>query len=518
MTTPRRLALSCLAVLLPVGPLASQAVPRADLPPAGALRVTFDPVIAFWDQEFFNGGRRPLGAFLSGDSVGGAQIPQLARLDQDIAIAAGAPSFVANLGAALLALRAERRVTPLLLEFGLSDRLSLGVRIPVVRVHTRAGFSLDSANGNLGRNPRSNLPAADSTYGAFFSGFDAALATMDQNITSGVYGAPGSPQRAAAQAFADSARDVRAALRRSAYGAGPGDAAPLLPTSASVGGVAIGINVDRIQQQLAVTWGVTGFTADFLLPTARATATDINALLGDSIGYGAAFFRDTRRGLRFWLGDVELGVRFRLANGTRYAATVGGLVRLPTGHPDSPHDLVDLSAGDGQLDIEGELTQELTAGRLWLNAAVRVGVQTPGERARRVAPPTVILVPRGATALLNWNPGDYVQIDVAPLYRFSPQFAAGVTLGWSAQSEDRYSYLGAQDSLAVATSLGAPVAASVLDAGTGLRRARVGGALTYAGPVVEGSVVLERVVSGRGGTTPALTSFRIVLRTRYRLF
>ena len=99
----------------------------------------------------------------------------------------------------------------------------------------------------------------------------------------------------------------------------------------------------------------------------------------------------------------------------------------------------------------------------------------------------------------------------------STHFAAGATFGWSAQREDRYRYRGAQDSLAVAAGLGAPVAASVLNIGTGLRRARVGGAVTYTGPVVEGSFVVERVVSGRGGTTPALTSFRIVLRTSRRL-
>lgn len=508
--------------------LTAQAVPRADLPAAGALRITFDPLIAFWTEAYLGSERRPLGAFLSGDPVQQRQVWELFRLDQDVAVASGAEGFVSNLGAALLALRAERRVTPLQLEMGLSRRLSLGVRVPLVRVQMRAGLALDSTNSNVGRNPRSNIPGADSLYGVFFTGFDAALATMDQNIAAGTYGAPGSPQRAAAQAFADSARNVRAALRRAAYGAGPGDAAPLLPTAASTGGIAISTNLDRIQQELAATWGVAGFTADFLLPTARASATDVQTLLVDSeSGWGAAPFTDTRSRLRFWLGDVEVEARWNVANSRRYAATVGALVRLPTGHLDSPHDLIDLSAGDGQTDVEGQLTQELRAGRLWLNAAVRIGVQLPGQRERRLGPAGTVLVPRGATALLDWDPGDYWQVDVAPLYRLNPHFAAGLTLGFSTEGRSDYTFRTAADSIAVETAMGGPIPAAILNGASGWSRLRLGGAVTYTGPVVEGSFVVERVVSGEslgnsipgsGEPTPAATSFRLVLRTSRRLF
>lgn len=497
----------------------AQAAPRADLPRAGTIRVTFDPIVSFWDQEFRNGVRGPLGAFLSGDSVRGAQIPQLARLDQDIAIATGASGFVANLGAALLSLRAERRVTPLLLELGISNRLSLGVRVPLVRVQTRAGLTLDSTNSNLGRNPR-NLPGADSSYGAFFQDFDDAVNQLVLNIASGSYGCPLSPQCDAARAFADTASAVRDALLRAAFGAGPGDAAPFLPTAGSTAGVAIGANVTRLQQQFATTWSIAGFSAQFLLPTLRAVPGDVQAMVFDtSPGYGFAALQGTRRALRFWLGDVEVAARYQLVRTAGYTATIGALARLPTGHQESPHDLLDLAAGDGQLDLEGELTQELTlGGRLWVNAALRVGVQQAGERDRRVGPGAAIFVPRGATARLAWDPGDYAIIDVAPLYRFSPHFAAGLTFGWSAQGEDRYTYRTVQDSTTVEGATGTPVPASVLNAGTAIRQARVGGAVTFTGPVVEGSFVVERVVSGRGGPTPALTSFRIVLRTSRRLF
>jgi hypothetical protein len=483
------------------------------------LRLTFDPQISFWRDAFRNGDRAPLGWFLSGDSVGGTHIPQLARLEADVAVAARLPGFIANLGSARLSARAERRVTPILLELGVTDRLAICVRAPLVRVHTRVAFALDSTAGNLGANPRLTDPNAELLYGAFFGDFDAALTQLLQNIAAGTYGPPGSGLRAAAQAFADSAVDVRGALYRAAFGAGPGDAAPFLPTGASAGGVAIGANVSRIQQELALTWGVAGFTDAFPLPDARASALDVEALMVDrSVGYGAGPLRDTRPALRYWLGDVEVQARYRVIAGGQYATTLGALVRLPTGHQDSPHNFLDVAAGDRQLDVEAELTQELTlGGRLWLNAALRAGLQRPGERERRVGPAAGVLLPAGATARLEWDPGDYVAIDVAPLYRFTPEFGAGLTLGYFIQGQDRYSYRTPQDSLAVATALGAPLPAGVLDAGTAERRLVVGGAVTFATRQVEGAFTVERVVSARGVGAPALTQVRIVLRTSRRI-
>jgi hypothetical protein len=503
------------------GTLPAQAVPRADLPAAGRLRVTFDPRVSVWDDVFVAGTRRPLGAFLTADSLGGAQLPQLARLDQDLLTATGAPGHLATLGAARLTLRAERRVTPLLLELGISDRLAVGVRVPLVRVNMRAAFTLDSTDGNLGLNPRADPGAgADAIYAAFFQSFDAALAQLAQNIVSGSYGCPGSPQCAAAQAFGDTAAAVRDALFRTALGGGGADAAPFLPTTSSAAGLALDANLTRLQQEFAATWAVGGFTDAFLLPTQRAAATDFHSILADPLpGYGAGPLIDTRRALRFWLGDIELETRYALARGPRYRATLGALVRLPTGHQDSPHNLIDLAAGDAQLDVEGQVTQELVVGsRLWLNLALRAGLQTAGERDRRVAPGGSLFAPRAATARLAWDPGDYVALDFAPLYRFTPAFAAGVTAGFSTQGRDRYAFRAAADSLAVAGALGTPVAAGVLDAGTAVREARIGGAVTFSGPVLEGSLSVERTVSGRGGTTPAATVLRIVLRTSRRLF
>jgi hypothetical protein len=317
-------------------------------------------------------------------------------------------------------------------------------------------------------------------------------------------------------AFLADAEGVRGALGRVVSS---GDGAPFFPRAGSAGGTGITTNISRIQGELSGTWGVGGFVESFLLPTAPAALTEVDAALTNTQhGWGVQPFRNTPSHLRFWLGDVEIEGRYRAVRGASYNATVGGLLRLPTGHLDSPNDALDLSTGDGQTDFEGQLVQELTlARRLWLNLNVRFGVQFPGERERRLSPPTAFLVAQGALSPVRWNPGDYLAADFAPLYRFNEHFAAGVTAGLLLRGSDRSSFLTAADSMAVASRLGVPTPASVLDDGTAYRRLRVGFAMTYLGPMIEGGLSVEQTLSARGDPgvatpVPATTVFRIVVR------
>ncbi len=92
--------------------VSAQAVPRTDTPRAGALRFTFEPVITTWEREFIEGGHeQPIGASLP----------------------------------AKVSVREERRVTPFAFEYGITNRIAVGVYIPLVRVNTRATYPLDSA-------------------------------------------------------------------------------------------------------------------------------------------------------------------------------------------------------------------------------------------------------------------------------------------------------------------------------------------------------------------------------------
>jgi hypothetical protein len=377
--------LALAALLLPVAARA-QAGPRTDTPRAGHLRVTFEPVITTWDRQF--------------TSTGGGHEQ---RIGNSLFAETRPPFGCSVIGGVVVCrynftpvfVREERRVTPLALDLGITNRIAVGVYAPIVRVNTRAGYPLDSVGG------------------------------------------VGAPEAAAR----------------------------------------------------------------------------LDSILSDTT-YGFGPIRGTSRRRRFFAGDVEVHAKYRMIESRTYAMSGAVVVRLPTGHQDSPNHLFDLSTGDHQTDIELQMAHELTLfDRLWLNALVRAGRQQPGTRERRVGPQSVLLIPHAALATLNWDPGDYLAVDIAPMFRVGKDFGVGFTAGYWTQTRDRYTYRVAQDSIDVATRLGAPVSAAVLNAGTALRWTRLGVALTYATSDLEGSFSVEQTVSGSGGLVPVASVFRIVMRT-----
>jgi hypothetical protein len=155
---------------------------------------------------------------------------------------------------------------------------------------------------------------------------------------------------------------------------------------------------------------------------------------------------------------------------------------------------------------------------LWLNLSVRGARQLPGQRERRIGPADQPFLPATAFARLRWDPGDYVAVDAAPLFKFSRLFAAGITFGYYTQGRDRYAFLSPQDSTDVAGRVGGAVSTAVLEPGTGIRQARLGVAATFSGPRLEGGFSVERTISGAGGPVPVATVFRIVIRQTFLLF
>ena len=486
-------------------------MPRADLPGAGALRVTFDPRIEFWDEEFVDGTRVRLGAALTGDPVlASPGLPALLLLDENIRTAGALPTFASSLGAARLSVLSQRRVTPLTLDFGITDRIAVGVSVPLVRTYVREAFSFDTAGrGNLGLNPLLANAGAAAQYATFFTQFDGALATA------------GCPDAASCPpGFLSEARGAHDALRRAVYGTGTGGGAPFLPVAGSEGAAAVDSQVARIQRELQATYGDSSFGSTFLFPADTIdAATFTTALTDTTLGFGTRPFADTPPDERFWLGDVELSARVQAVRTATYVATVGLVWRLGTGHQPPAGDPLALAAGDGQTDLEGELVQELTLWRrLWLNLSLRGILQRPGERDRRVAPAAAFLVRPQLAAPVTWDPGDYVAVDFAPMYRFHPQFAAGVTLGYFTKGEDRHTYRTAQDSIDLGTRVGAPLPASLLDGGTAASRTRAGITASYVGPVFETGFAAERTISAGAGRVPAAWTFRLVLRAKRKLF
>jgi len=226
------------------------------------------------------------------------------------------------------------------------------------------------------------------------------------------------------------------------------------------------------------------------------------------------------------VGDVEVSASVRLLEGGlsdsvqvapwlsyRVIGTVLG--RLPTGVTDNPDVFLDVGTGDRQADIEGRLMGDLMLGRrLAIRGAARYGVQMSRTLVRRVAPPEEVLASIESRQLVEWDPGSYFGLEVAPSYRLQPELSLGAEYRVYRKYRDTYTLTGA--------SVGAPVDPVVMQIESGITVHQVGGVLRYdtvarsmAGESIRPFQLHLRVlrtVAGGGGQTPVTTHLEFGIR------
>jgi hypothetical protein len=167
-------------------------------------------------------------------------------------------------------------------------------------------------------------------------------------------------------------------------------------------------------------------------------------------------------------GDVELSAVVRILDtegeaaeaprgfGARLLATA--LVRLPTGAISDPDTLLNVGTGDGQMDFEGRLLGQLAfGGRLGLHLGGRYGVQQSRTLVQRVAAPETVLAPSSTRQIVEWTPGAYFGVEIAPVWRFTDELDLVAEYRLFRKYRDTYTLAG--------TSVGAGVDTGVLEVG-----------------------------------------------------
>lgn len=85
------------------------------------------------------------------------------------------------------------------------------------------------------------------------------------------------------------------------------------------------------------------------------------------------------------LGDIELGVKYRLVNALDWAVATKAGVRLPTGLVDDPDHLTDFGFGDGQTDLGATLLVDYTGvPNILFNLMTKYTAQLPDHQILRV--------------------------------------------------------------------------------------------------------------------------------------
>lgn len=528
-TSPPVLLLALLATPLPLAAQESD----SPLVPRGRLRIEVAPSVEAWDARFglhLEDGteveeEEPLGFDLTSPAAGTDLFPQAQVLEDVIRTALDDPDYRLDLGALSTYVSKDRLRIPFRADVGVTDWLTVGVMVPMVKSRADAGISLlTGPNVNAGASPLPTDPAVE----AFLDGYGSALAAWEQETSEICAGDAGSASCQDAQAFLAEAETFHAAVSGAYLVFG------FIPLAGSAGGDAL---LARLQELGAgfQSRGVGGVPGTLPLATEPLDRAGFQGLV---TGYGT----DAHHGLTTWrgiweLGDVELSTAVRLLDGAvrdsagaparlRYQVGVGALVRLPTGRPDSASNFVDLGSGDGQTDIELRGFGQVVVGRrVGLAADVRYGIQQEGERIRRVAAPGHVLVPASRQAKLSWTPGNYLDAEVVPRFYLTPEFSVGLRYRYYTKAADGYELVGGA-TLDPDPTVAALVDLLELETEESLQEVGVGMVFSTLDAWREGrtgfpfevQAVYRHPLTGSGGTTPRAIRVQVGLRLFWQIW
>ncbi|HEY0996302.1 MAG TPA: hypothetical protein VGD77_09960 [Gemmatimonadaceae bacterium] len=410
MRAPLRLTALLLATLLPcvaTRPLAAQGTllftEDAAPVPQGMLRVR---VIPGWERtsDRFTGqgsATQPLGAIRSSAAFGASESPALRPIEGALQVLTGDANFRLSLGAATTTASTRTVVMPLMLEYGLTRRITLSANVPIVRWRAQVAMRSDSTSWRsqlamrlAGTGPNvgiasqvqaQQLAAAQQQLEASITALTNALTQCQSSSTAPGCGAING-NRAGAQALLTSItgyRDAVGTLLRT-----PSATFALLPGSAAS---AMTARVAALNAEYRGFLGTDALSAPLPLAAGRAGVGDYRDFLLDA---GNPFGPDTigwSRGMA--LGDVELGARMVVVDrwlprrsaargdtvpipafGWRLSA--GALARLGTGTAPSGRQFDDPGTGDGQTDVEGSALVDMRLGsRFGATAVARYTAQ-----------------------------------------------------------------------------------------------------------------------------------------------
>lgn len=523
---PRTLALVALFALAWGETSASAQVLDDALVPRGRARFEVSPVFTSWDSRFGrtagSNRRERLGEDLT-SAAAHTLFPGAEDLRSAIAAMSGAAGYSPVLGEAQARVTQDITRVELGGHVGVFDWLTIGVVVPVTRTRTNldVGFRPDTLAGDLGRNPNFTNATGVSS---FLSALSSARTAAQANAASICSGSPGSGACTSAQALADRANAFHASAL-SAYGASGFFPAASTPTATALNQALGTLSTDLIAA------GLGGIAPPMPFASQRLTEADFWLFpVGTGAGVQASQPLGSVKGL--WnTGDLELSATVRVLEGARrsapdadptvtYRLLATALGRLPTGQIDSVDVLLDVGTGDGQADLEGRLLGQLTVGRhLGLHLGSRYGIQRPRTLLRRVAPPELVLSPGSTRQLVEWTPGSYFGIEVAPVWRVSDELSIAGEYRAFRKYRDTYELTG--------SSLGAPVDPSVLELESGVTVHEIGGTLRYdtlarwlrdgARPMQVNFRVM-RAVAGGGGQTPVTTQVELGVRLFRRVW
>ncbi len=552
------------ALVLGAGLLSAQPVrglgDDALTPTRGSIRVQLSTSITDFSDRYGKGtpGRadgsvEPRGIDFSVDTLGVAQFPGLTAAQNALRTLTGNTGFTLSLGKTTLISQVRVQTTPIFIEAGITNRLSLGVLVPIVSARNQVQFNMNSgsAKGNVSFNPASasdaaasaNALAANATLVSQINASRTQLGALLASCTANAGSNPSCPAIIAnAPAINASAAAFTTAIAQ-VYGVTGTAGTPFVPYTGSAADSAIRSRVTAFRTQYA-QYGVTAIAATTVgpsAPTAAITPDGFQRVMQDStFGLLASELGTvTRQGL----GDVEVSVKLRLfdAFGTRgdtarflptgmkLRQSFGGAYRFATGMIESPVNFLDVGTGTGANAIEARSFTDVVYGRHFFGSLIaRYAVQMADQQTLRITDaPEQVFAPSYRQRIVNRTLGNQVQIEVTPRWVFNDFFSFGAQYLFRNKAEDQHT--GTYTVTTAESGLPSPLTldAKTLNAETAATEHRLGWGVTFSSVAayargkarlpIEVQYFNSRSIAGTGGNVQKLSIHQFQIRLYPRL-
>jgi hypothetical protein len=519
--------------------------------PRGTFRFR---VLSEWTQWFERYGRgtpgrkdgsvEPLGIDFTLDSIGAAQFESIGPVQANIRTLAGMPNFNASLGASVLGLNDQIAATPVAIEFGLTNRISVAVTVPLVTATAHVGWRVNPTGlePTIGFNPSLSASSAITANAALLAQFDSAASQLSQRLAFCVANPAAAgcgsvnSNRAGALALIGNATSFATGLGQLYGGRNGSTGALFVPISGSAAEAAIEAKV-AAYGALYSAFGATGIVGTGPVAAQAMAIGDMQQLLTDST-FGVRA-RPLVSSVTHGIGDIDFALKAnifdsfhgdmkrRLApTGFNWRQSVGGVFRLGTGALAAPDNFVDLPTGDHQNDVEiRSYTDLLYGSHFWMSLVARYNVQMADQRVMRITDtPHQPIAAAYRQETVKRDLGDEFSLEVTP--RWSLNEYVGLAGQYSYRRKFSDAYTG---HFTVTNLAGQQVAidAATLDLNTEAREHRLGLGATYSTLAayeqgktrvpVEITYFHTQTTLGSGGSVPKVMLDRVEVRWYWRV-
>ncbi len=427
-----------------------------------------------WDEQLgfgtnAQGVPQNIGVTLNTGVLGPADVPTFAVAESAIRALSGMPAFTLSAGNVLATADARVVTAPLIAEYGVTNRLTVGLIVPLVETRSTVFAQLNPHPGvaSVGPNPEQFNANQQTLTGSLVTSLRQAAIGLQQTLTQCLATPTGTncsailAQQSTVQALIQSAGSFATGVE-TLYGTGPDHPGqPFVPLAGQPAQAAIDAELNTLRTQFAQFLPSSPINGSVVGAAAVGGQAQFQTLL-KSLGHDTLGLVD-----RTSIGDISIGAVYQLLNTygdttavgrrLRYRLAVNGAFRFGTGEPGDRNRLFDQSTGYGQSGaVVGGAADVRFDDRFSATALASYTAQLGTISVARLANPFNALLPLlpSPPSAPSFSAGNVVSLSLLPRVVVAGNLSFNVEYQYTHTGADVYSPVpaGTQAGLAAATA------------------------------------------------------------------